>query len=63
MEIQPIRTESDYKAALEAVSVLMESDPAPGTPLGDRLDILVTLIQAYEARHVPICAPDPTAAD
>ena len=63
MDIQPIRTESDYKAALKKVSVLTEADPEPGTPQGDRLDILATLVQAYEARHVPIGAPDPPAAD
>jgi HTH-type transcriptional regulator/antitoxin HigA len=34
----------------------MESDPDLGTPEGDRLDILITLVQAYEARHVPITA-------
>lgn len=45
------------------VSVLMASDPEPGTPQGDRLDVLVTLVQAYEARHLPIGAPDPTTAD
>ena len=62
MDIQPIRTESDYKAALRQISILMESDPAPGTPEGDRLDILATLVQAYEARHFPIGAPDPVEA-
>ena len=40
----------------------MESDPDLGTPEGDRLDILITLVQAYEARHVPITAPDPVEA-
>lgn len=40
----------------------METDPAPGTPKGDRLDILATLVQAYEARHFPIGAPDPVEA-
>lgn len=37
----------------------MESDPAPDTPDGDRLDILATQVQAYEARHFPIDAPEP----
>jgi antitoxin component HigA of HigAB toxin-antitoxin module len=37
----------------------MTSDPAPGTPKGDRPDILARLVQAYEARHFPIDAPDP----
>jgi HTH-type transcriptional regulator/antitoxin HigA len=40
----------------------MASDPAPATPKGDRLDILTTLVQAYEARHWPIEAPDPVEA-
>ena len=62
MDIQPIRTESDYKASLRQISTLMESDPEPGTPEGDRLDILTTLVQAYEARHFPIGAPDPVEA-
>ena len=62
MEIRPVRTKADYKAALEEISTLMDSDPAPGTPEGDRLDILATLVQAYEARHVPITAPDPVEA-
>jgi len=62
MEIQPIRTEADYKATLRQISALMASDPAPATPKGDRLDILTTLVQAYEARHWPIEAPDPVEA-
>lgn len=62
MDIQPIRTESDYKAALRQISTLMEADPEPGTPEGDRLDILATLVQAYEARHFPIGMPDPIEA-
>lgn len=62
MDIRPIHTESDYKATLKEISALMESDPDRGTPDGDRLDILATLVQAYEARHVPITAPDPVEA-
>lgn len=62
MDIQPIRTEADYKATLRQISALMASDPAPATPKGDRLDILTTLVQAYEARHWPIEAPDPVEA-
>ena len=41
---------------------MMESDPGPGTPDGDRLDILVTLVQAYEAKHLAIGAPYPVEA-
>jgi HTH-type transcriptional regulator/antitoxin HigA len=62
MNIRPIRTDADCKAALRQIATLMASDPEPGTPEGDRLDILATLVQAYEARHVPIGAPDPVEA-
>ena len=60
MEIRPIRTKADYRAALKEVDRLWEADP--GTPEGDRVDVLVTLIEAYEAKHYPIPAPDPIAA-
>jgi len=62
MNIRPIHTEADYKAALKAISVLMDSDPDSGSPEGDRLDILATLVQAYEAKHFPVTAPDPVEA-
>ncbi|PQA81704.1 transcriptional regulator [Limnohabitans sp. TS-CS-82] len=62
MDIKPIRTEEDYKATLKEVAALMESDPALGTPDGDRLDVLVTLVQAFEARHYAIDLPDPIEA-
>jgi HTH-type transcriptional regulator / antitoxin HigA len=62
MDIRPIRTDADYKAALKDISALMDFDPDLGTPRGDRLDILVTLVQAYEAKHLPITAPDPVEA-
>jgi HTH-type transcriptional regulator / antitoxin HigA len=60
MDIRPIRTKADYRAALKEVERLWEADP--GTPDGDRVDVLVTLIEAYEAMHYPIPAPDPIAA-
>ncbi len=60
MDIRPIRTKADYRAALKEVDRLWEADP--GTPEGDRVDVLVTLIEAYEAKHHPIPAPDPIAA-
>lgn len=62
MEIRPIHTEADYQAALQEVSVLMDQDPDAGTPDGDRLDVLATLVQAYEAKHYPIAPPDPIEA-
>jgi HTH-type transcriptional regulator/antitoxin HigA len=62
MDIRPVHTEADYKATLKEISALMESDPESGTPEGDRLDILTTLVQAYEAKYLPISAPDPVEA-
>jgi HTH-type transcriptional regulator / antitoxin HigA len=59
MKIQPIRTKANYKAALAVVLKLVDKDPAAGTPEGDQLDVLATLIEAYEARHYPIPSPDP----
>jgi HTH-type transcriptional regulator / antitoxin HigA len=60
IRVRPIRTEADYEAALEEIDGLMEADA--GTPEGDRLDILVTLAEAYEARHWAIDTPDPIDA-
>ena len=62
MEIKPIRTESDYLAALRTVSALIDLDPAADTPEGELLDVLGTLVQAYEAKHYPIDPPDPIEA-
>lgn len=62
MEIRPIRTKSDYKAALKIVSALVDADPKRGTPDGDRLEVLGTLVEAYEAQHYPIALPDPIDA-
>lgn len=62
MDIRPIHTEAAYKAALKDIAALMDADPDLGTPEGDRLDILATLVQAYEAKHIQISAPDPIEA-
>ena len=62
MEITPIRTESDYRAALRVVSELVDQDPSPDSPEGERLDVLSTLIEAYERKHHPIDLPDPVEA-
>jgi HTH-type transcriptional regulator/antitoxin HigA len=62
MDIKPIKTEADYQAALTEVGRLMDIDPELDTPEGDRFDILVTLVGAYETKHFPIDAPDPIAA-
>lgn len=55
MEIKPIRSEADYQAALKEIEKILESQP--GTPEGDRMDVLVTLVEAYEAKHFPIPEP------
>lgn len=57
--VRPIRTEEDYETALAEAESLMTA--RPGTPEGDRLDVLSTLIEAYETEHHPIDAPDPVA--
>ena len=60
MDIKPIRTEADYEAALEEIKHLWG---APyGSPEGDKLDVLVTLVEAYEEKHYPIPPPDPIEA-
>ena len=60
--LRPLRTEEDYKAALSEVSACFDTEPAPGTPDGDRFEILLTLVEAYEAKHYPIDLPDPVEA-
>jgi HTH-type transcriptional regulator/antitoxin HigA len=62
MNIQPIRTKADYKLSLKTLSALIDEDPRPGTPDGDRLEVLGSLVQAYEAKHYPIDLPDPIEA-
>ena len=62
MNIRPIRTESDYKAALREVSAYFDNEPEPGTEDGDRFEILLTLIEAYEAKQFPVGLPDPIEA-
>ena len=59
-EMKPIRTEADYEAALEEVAALWGA--ANDTPNGDRLDVLATLIDVYEAKHHAMDPPDPVEA-
>jgi len=56
MDIKPIRNEADYQAALQKIEELL--DTSPESSEGDRLDVLVTLVEAYEAKHFPIPLPD-----
>lgn len=60
MEICPIRTEIDYQKALQEIELLF--DATPNTPEYDRLDILSTLVEVYEKKHLPIELPDPIEA-
>ena len=58
--LKPIRTEADYQAALVVIERLWGA--RAGTPEGDRLDILATLVDAYENEHYPMDPPDPIEA-
>ena len=60
MDVKPIRTKADYQHSLAEIAAAMNAKA--GSADGDRLDILATLIEAYEAAHFPIDAPDPISA-
>jgi len=62
MEINPIRTNEDYEAALAEIEQLMEANVEPNTPAGERLELLLVLASAYEDEHYPIPFPDPLEA-
>jgi HTH-type transcriptional regulator / antitoxin HigA len=62
MDIQPIRNRADHAAALSEIAALMADDPKRGTPEGDKLDVLATLVEAYERENFPIEAADPVEA-
>ena len=60
IEVKPIKTEKDYEEALAEIEELLEVEP--GTPEADRLEILTTLVEAYENKHYAIPLPDPVEA-
>lgn len=60
--IRPIRSQSDYEAALARVEPYFDHEPAPDSEAGAHFDALVAVIEAYEARHFPIAPPDPIEA-
>lgn len=60
MKINPIKNKRDYENALKEVDKLM--DAKPNTPDGDRLDVMVTLVESWEEKHFPIESPDPVEA-
>lgn len=61
-ELKPIRNESEYQAALEEASIYIDNEPEFGTKKADRFEILLMLIEAYEAKHFQITPPDPIEA-
>ncbi len=60
MDIKPIHTEADYRSMLREIETLMTA--SAGSLQGDRLDVLVTLVEAYERSHFPVDLPDPIEA-
>ena len=60
MNIKPVRTKADHRAALKQIESLMNA--RANTPEGERLDVLVTLVEAYERKHFPMDMPDPVEA-
>src|SRR5712692_505239 len=58
MDIKPIHTEADYDAALQEIEQYFDNEPARGTPDGDRFEILLAVIGAYEQKHWRIDPPD-----
>jgi HTH-type transcriptional regulator / antitoxin HigA len=60
LPLRPIRTEADYEAALGEIEALF--DALPQTPEGDRLEVLTTLVEAYERKYHPVLPPDPIEA-
>lgn len=62
MNLRPIRSQEDHRAALRELAAYFEAEPEPGSEDGDRFEILLTLVEAYEARHQPVAPPDPVEA-
>lgn len=60
MDIRPIKTKADYRRTLKEIETLM--DAAPHTAKGERLDVLVALVEAYERKHFTLDLPDPVEA-
>src|SRR5215831_5461989 len=60
MKIKPIKNNRDYRETLKEIDRLM--DARPNTPEGDRLDVLVTLVEVSEEKYLPIESPDPVKA-
>lgn len=62
MNIHPVRNHADHKRALRELSAYFNNEPEPGSEEGDRFEILLTLVEAYELKHAAIGSPDPIEA-
>ena len=62
MDIKPIHTEDEYKSALREASAFFDNQPERGSSDGDRFELLLMVIESYEAKHYPIAPPDPIDA-
>jgi HTH-type transcriptional regulator/antitoxin HigA len=62
MDIHPIRSERDYDEALRELEIYVDSEPEPDTPEDERYEILLALVQRWEAEHYPVDPPDPIEA-
>lgn len=62
MQLKPIRSEADYQAALRAVAPYFDNEPQAGSDAADQFEVLLLLIEHYEASHYPIAPPDPVEA-
>ena len=60
MEIRPIKTENDYNLAIQRIEKLWGANK--NSPNGDELDLLCTIVEAYEIKHFPVLPPDPVDA-
>lgn len=60
MDIKPIKTDADYREALKQIEALMMA--TPDSPEGEKLDVMVTLVEAYESKHHALDLPDPIEA-
>jgi len=62
MKISPVRNDTDLRAALLSISKLMDQNPQPGSEESEYLDVLTTLVEAYELKTAPLGPPDPLEA-
>ncbi len=61
-DLKPIRNEAEYRSALAEISQFIDKEPTPGSKKGDRFEMLLLLVESYEAKLYPISSPDPIEA-